>query len=66
MNRLSGSNVSSGCHSVGVAAIAGGVVGALYILAVVILLILVMVTVVIIFKYCIKFNPKEANDQGTV
>ena len=65
MNRLSGSNVSSGCHSVGVAVIAGGVVGAL--LAVVILLILVMVlTVVIIFKYCIKFNSKEANDQGTV
>ena len=65
MNRLSGSNVSSGCHSVGVAAIACGVVGAL--LAVAVLLILVMVTVVIIFKYHNNnFNPKEANDQGTV
>ena len=46
---MSGSNVSSGRHSVGVAAIAGGVVDAL--LAVTVLLILVMVTVVIIFKY---------------
>ena len=62
MNRLSGSNVSTGRHSVGVAAIAGGVVGAL--LAVVVLLILIMVTVVIILKYC--YNTKEANNQGTV
>ena len=44
MDRLSGSNVSTGRHSVGVAAIAGGVVGAL--VAVVVLLILIMVTVV--------------------
>ena len=57
MNRLSGSNVSTG-----VAAITGGVVGAL--LAVVVLLILIMITVVIILKYC--NNTKEANDQGTV
>ena len=62
MNRLSGSNVSTGRHSVGVAVIAGGVVGAL--LAVVVLLILIMITVVIILKYC--NNTKEANNQGTV
>ena len=65
MNRLSGSNVSTGHHSVGVAAIAGGVVGAL--LAVVVLLILVMITVMIILKYRNNnFNPNEANNQGTV
>ena len=60
MDRLSGSNVSTG-----VAAIAGGVVGAL--LAVAVLLILIMVTVVIIFKYRNNgFNPKEAKNRGTV
>ena len=64
MDRLNGSNVSTGRHSVAVAAIAGGVVGAL--LAVVVLLILVMVTCDY-FKYRNNnFNPKEANDQGTV
>ena len=57
MNRLSGSNVSTG-----VAVITGGVVGAL--LAVVVLLILIMITVVIILRYC--NNTKEANNQGTV
>ena len=62
MNRLSGSNVSTGRHSVGVAAIAGGVVGAL--LAVVVLFILIMITVVIILRYC--NNTKEANNQGIV
>ena len=62
MNRLSGSNASTGRHSVGMAAIAGGVVGAL--LAVVVLLILIMITVVIILRYC--NNTKEANNQGTV
>ena len=65
MNRLSGSNISTGRHSVGVAAIAGGVVGAL--LAAVVLLILVMITVVIILKYRNNnFNPKETNNQGIV
>ena len=65
MNRLSGSNVSTGHHSVGVATIAGGVVSAL--LAVAVLLILIMVTVAIIFRYCNNgFNPKETKNQGTV
>ena len=61
MSRLSGSSVSTG-----VAAIAGGVVGAL--LAVVVLLILIiMAIVVIIFKYRNNgFNPKEAKNQGIV